>query len=140
MNRFDTLISLVGIAGCTTVIIIAAWLDPDPRGYGTHQQLNLPPCGFLLEHHYPCISCGMTTAFSAMAHAQFGLALRANPFGCVLFLVTLFLPFWCADSIRWRKDPLRFTFSPRGRFLLPVGAALLLINWAVMATLYRLSH
>lgn len=72
------------------VIITARFLTPDPSGHGTHTQLGLPPCGFLVLTGCPCPGCGLTTAFAHMAHLNpFGAA-RANPFGIPLFLVSLF--------------------------------------------------
>lgn len=72
---------------CAVVIGLAAWLTPDPAGYGTHQQLGLPACSFLWRTGYPCPSCGMTSSFAAMAHGRFLEALRDHPFGPVGVLV-----------------------------------------------------
>ena len=66
------------------VMAVAAWLEPDARGLGTHEQLRLGACNFLATTGWPCPTCGMTTSFSALAHGQFGLAFRAHPFGPVL--------------------------------------------------------
>jgi len=66
------------------VMIVAAWLHPDERGLGTHEQLHLGACNVLATTGWPCPTCGMTTSFSALAHGQVGLAFRAHPFGPVL--------------------------------------------------------
>jgi len=72
------------------VILTARILTPDPSGHGTHTQLGLPPCGFLVLTGCPCPGCGLTTAFAHMAHLNpFGAA-HANPFGIPLFLVSFF--------------------------------------------------
>ena len=81
------LIALIGASVVTT----AAWLLPRPSGYGTHRQLGLPSCSFLVRRGYPCPGCGMTTAFAAMAHGQVGQALRAQPFGTLLFAAVVVL-------------------------------------------------
>ena len=70
------------------VIIVAATLAPRQAGYGTHQQLGLPPCSFLARTGYPCASCGMTTSFAAMAHGRVVEAFLAHPLGVVLFFGT----------------------------------------------------
>ena len=31
---------------CLVVLVLAAWVTPNPEGLGTHQQLGLMPCGF----------------------------------------------------------------------------------------------
>jgi hypothetical protein len=85
----------------TAVFITAAMLTPDPHGHGTHQQLGLPPCGFLVFTGYPCPGCGLTTAFSHMIRLQVLGAWHANPFGIVLFLGTAaFIPFAALGFVR----------------------------------------
>lgn len=42
---------------------------PDPEGHGTHTQLGLPSCGWVVAFDTPCPTCGMTTA---VAHASRG--------------------------------------------------------------------
>jgi hypothetical protein len=72
------------------VVLGTAWrLDPDPRGYGTHEQLGLPPCTFRATTGRPCPSCGLTTAFAESARGRFASATRANPAGALLFLASL---------------------------------------------------
>lgn len=73
----------------TSVLVTAALLTPDPAGHGTHTQLGLPPCGFLVITGLPCPGCGLTTSFSHMMHIDPAGAAAANAFGVMLFLVTL---------------------------------------------------
>lgn len=68
------------------VLTLAAGLEPNPLGHGTHTQLGLPPCGFLLVTGYPCPGCGLTTSFAHMMNAELVAALRANAFGVLLFV------------------------------------------------------
>lgn len=75
-------------AGPLAVLITAAMLTPSGEGHGTHTQLGLPPCGFLVYTGYPCPGCGLTTSFSHMIRMQVGGAFAANPFGILLFLCT----------------------------------------------------
>lgn len=69
-------------------IVTATQLTPDPAGHGTHTQLGLPPCGFLLVTGVPCPGCGLTTCFAHMVRFEWVEAVRANPFGVPLFLVS----------------------------------------------------
>lgn len=71
--------------GCFAVLLVAAMLEPDARGHGTHAQLGLPPCGFLLLTGAPCPGCGLTTAFAHAIRGHWMLAVDANPFGLLLF-------------------------------------------------------
>ncbi|MBL8879991.1 MAG: DUF2752 domain-containing protein [Phycisphaerales bacterium] len=73
------------------VLGVAAWLRPDPRGMGTHQQLGAGPCGMLVSTGYPCPTCGMTTAFSYLLHGRLFRSLAAQPAGFVLACATIFV-------------------------------------------------
>jgi hypothetical protein len=72
----------------SAVLVTAALLSPSPAGHGTHTQLGLPPCGFLLVTGVPCPGCGLTTSFSHMIRLQLAGAAAANPFGIALFMLT----------------------------------------------------
>lgn len=74
------------LAAIVAVVFIAALLTPNAGGFGTHSQLGLAPCLFLLFTGRPCPTCGMTTSFAAMVHFQSGLAFAAHPFGPFVFL------------------------------------------------------
>lgn len=68
---------------------LAAWLEPDSRGLGTHQQLGLPPCSSMMLLGYPCPTCGMTTAFAHAVRGRFVAAFGAQPAGFLLALVAV---------------------------------------------------
>ena len=44
------------------VLAIARWLEPDPKGFGTHMQLGLPACQF--AKHTNCTPLPHTSAAS----------------------------------------------------------------------------
>ena len=98
----------------TAVMITAMALTPNPVGHGTHTQLGLPPCGFLMVTGLPCPGCGLTTCFAHMIRGEVVMAARANPFGVALFLVSFFtIPISALGFVRgWRVletlDRLRF--------------------------------
>jgi hypothetical protein len=80
----------VGLAMTTgTVLGIALWLDPSPLGHSTHLQLGLGTCTFLQLTGFPCPMCGCTTTFALWAHLQPFKAIFNQPFGSMLFLMTL---------------------------------------------------
>ena len=76
-------------AAAAGVLLVAVGLVPRARSLGTHQQLGLPPCGFVTITGLPCPTCGMTTAFAHTVRGQFGQALRAQPFGFLLAVATI---------------------------------------------------
>lgn len=97
--------------GWATVFGIAVWLNPyqgddgtaTVRKMGTHHQLGLLPCGFLVMTGKPCPSCGMTTSFSLMMHGDPLNAARANWVGVVLVVFgALMIPWAIVSSIRGR--------------------------------------
>jgi hypothetical protein len=82
------------LLGCLSVLGVAVWLKPDPRGYGTHEQLHwgryvTGPCGMMVVTGYPCPTCGMTTAFAHTVRLQWVRAFRAQPAGLVLAIGTI---------------------------------------------------
>jgi len=125
------ILSLFGFAGSLAVLAVAVWLVPDRSGHGTHVQLGLPPCGYLESTGDPCVTCGMTTAFAALAEGSLGLAWRANPMGIVLFFVTCGALAWCGHGLWTGSDPLRFVFHSTGRWLLPALVLGIVACWAV---------
>lgn len=58
---------------------------------GTHYQLGMAACGFLERTDVPCMTCGMTTSFSALAHGQLRTSLWAQPAGTIYAVVTAML-------------------------------------------------
>lgn len=121
-------------AGCSAVLITAAILEPDARGYGTHTQLGLPPCAFLQLTGAPCPGCGLTTAFAHAIRGRFVHAADANAFGLLLFaIVCALIPF--ASIAGWRRcspDSILERFAI-GRWALAVAACGLVL-WVVRLT------
>lgn len=75
---------------------VARWVNPDPRGFGTHTQLGLPDCAIQLVYSQPCPGCGMTTSFAQFVRGDFREAARANPAGLLLALVCVAMIPWSA--------------------------------------------
>jgi hypothetical protein len=73
----------------TVTLGLSRYLQPSARGFGTHEQLGLPPCTFLHLTGIPCPSCGLTTSFAHAAHLQFLNSFLAQPFGLLLFGLTV---------------------------------------------------
>ena len=90
-----------GLAGLT-LLLLAVWLKPNPNGFGTHQQLGLPPCTIQYWFDIPCPSCGGTTAFAHFVRGQWGSALRANAAsGLLAGLCAIGVPWSWASA--WRR-------------------------------------
>lgn len=83
------LIAAIVFAACAGILGLAVKLRPDPRGYGTHQQLRMAPCGMLIAFGIPCPTCGMTTAYAHTVRGNWLRALYAQPAGFVFALATI---------------------------------------------------
>jgi Na+/melibiose symporter-like transporter len=70
------------------LLAVAAYLTPSGTGVGTHEQLGLPSCGWVIFMEVPCPTCGMTTAFSHAARGDLIASFAAQPLGCVLAVST----------------------------------------------------
>ena len=116
------------LAPSLAMLIIAWQLTPrGAKGYGTAQQLDLPPCGLLVETGYPCPSCGMTTSVSAMAHGKVLVAIKAQPFGLALFAAAVALTvLGAAQAITGRS-----CLGPRGPrwWWLWAGLGGMIVGW-----------
>ena len=93
--------------------VVARSLEPDSRGFGTHQQLGLPECSVRQMFSRPCPGCGMTTSFSHFIRGEIYSATRANPAGVLLAMVCLLMIPWsllsAAHGNLWLVDePLMF--------------------------------
>jgi hypothetical protein len=117
--------------GLLALLATAAWLEPDPRGIGTHQQLGLPPCTFQKMFNRPCPSCGMTTAWSHFVRGHLLSSVEANLGGTLLALVALIVGPWLLVSA-WRG---RHATRPPEDVYLALSAlaiaAVTLLQWAL---------
>ena len=71
------------------VMVLGAFVDPDPRGFGTPEQLGLAPCRTLDVIGIPCPGCGVTTSVSLLWHGELWASFLNQPFG---FLLGLLVP------------------------------------------------
>ena len=92
----------LGVAALSVAVLgVALALEPDPRGFGTHQQLGLPPCGFQWLTGFLCPGCGLTTSFAYGVRGNWVQAALANPIGLALFIgVCLSIPVGVLSAVR----------------------------------------
>jgi hypothetical protein len=127
-TRWALALAALGIAG---VLATARGLEPDPRGYGTHVRLGLPPCQFCAVTGYRCPSCGMTTAFACVVRGRLGAAWRANPAGSLLApLCAVLVPWLLAVAIGGRPWGFRTLDGPL-TVLVVAAVAVSLVAWTV---------
>ncbi len=82
---------LVALASGPALLALSLGTDPDPRGFGTHEQLGLPACAMRSWFDVPCPACGVTTSVVRTTHGELLEAFRTQPFGPVVTLLVLAL-------------------------------------------------
>lgn len=114
---------------------LAASLEPDPRGYGTHQRLGLPPCSFQMLFGLKCPSCGSTTSFAHFVRGQWGASIQANPGAFGLALMSAAMVPWGIYST-WLGRTWRLA-QPATAFvwLLSGIVAVSLLQWGIRIAL-----
>lgn len=128
-DRFERGLWAVLSLGCLTVLGIAWWLDPAVAGHGTHEQLGLPPCGLVEMINRPCPSCGFTTCFTLGMDGRWIDSAINQPFGFLLYLVTLSVPFVGARVVFQRFSVLHATRRWPWWSIIATTFALWLLAW-----------
>lgn len=114
---------------------LGRFLEPDPRGWGTHEQLGFRPCWPMTHWNVPCPGCGVTTAVALAAHGRVLDSLRAQPFGLVLLAGMLTATLWALAGHLCGRD--LHAELPR----LPWKAFAKVLAWlALLAWLYTLAR
>lgn len=109
LGKIQRLLLVLASVCVLTAFVVASVVQPDPRGFGTHQQFGLPPCTFQMVFNIPCPSCGGTTSFAYFVRGLWMNSLQANPAGFALALLgTLFVPWswiscWCGHTVGLRS-------------------------------------
>lgn len=103
LSRSERVFLFLLAMGIVLVMVIALWLTPDPRGFGTHLQLGLPECGFRSVTGMNCPHCGMTTSFAWFVRGQWQRSFQVNPAGLMLAMsVVVLCPWFLAVAVRGR--------------------------------------
>jgi hypothetical protein len=127
---------LVSIAAIT-LLMVAVYVQPASEGIGTHQQLGLPQCGWILAANIPCPTCGMTTAWSHTVRGEFPSAFLAQPMGMLLAIGTMCVAVGGGISAMtgYSFNGMLYRFAPSKVFI--VIAIVTLASWGLKILLYR---
>ncbi|NLE37324.1 MAG: DUF2752 domain-containing protein [Pirellulaceae bacterium] len=112
-------------------LAMALFLKPSDRGYGTHQQLGLPPCTFEVLFGRPCPSCGSTTAFACVVRGCWRDALRANAGGALLAVLCAATGPWLLASAATGRWLLWVPSGPRVALIMACIATIMVIGWVI---------
>ena len=81
---------LGSLGGLVVLVLLGLFVEPDPRGHGTHESFGLAPCLFVELWDLPCPGCGVTTSLTHAAHGHPLASFLAQPLGFALALGLLF--------------------------------------------------
>lgn len=118
-------------AGIAASLFVVRMLEPDRHGHGTHQQLGLPPCTFVVLFGHRCPTCGGTTAWANLVRGRFVDAFSANVGGALLGLLAiaalpwLLLSAWRGHWLVGKPDSTAVAWAALAVF------AVMLIEWGV---------
>jgi hypothetical protein len=122
------LVALLGL-GILGLLVTASRLEPDPRGFGTHEQLGLTPCSFYRWTGRLCPTCGATTAWAHLLNGNWAAAVRANLAATMTAGLALIAEPWLLVSAVWGRW-VGFRPSPRGLLTgATVLAAVAVMDW-----------
>ncbi|NOT30468.1 MAG: DUF2752 domain-containing protein [Planctomycetes bacterium] len=128
---------LLALAAPLALLALGLFLEPDPRGWGTHEQLGFRPCWPMTHWNVPCPGCGVTTAVALAAHGSPLESLRAQPFGLALLLTSLTGAGWAAFLHLRRQDLYVELHVLPWRRLATMLGTLLLLTWIYKLALVR---
>lgn len=125
----DRSVAAVVCTGVAAVVVALAMASPDRRGFGTHEQLGLDPCGWPSAYGIPCPTCGCTTAACLLLHGNVIDAFVVQPFGALSTIVAVLLGAHAVCCL-WRSRSFvdLLVRLPVGR-LLGVAVLGLLLAW-----------
>jgi hypothetical protein len=129
-RRSRFLAAFVG-AGLLATLLLASQLRPDPRGWGTHEQIGLPPCTLLVLTGKRCPACGMTTSWAHFTQGRISDALGASTTGTLLAGIALVVGV-TASVVAARGR--RVAWQPRETHVAVAALALagvILFEWAI---------
>ncbi len=117
--------------GLAMPLAAARLVEPDSRGYGTHQQWGLPPCTFVVLFGQRCPTCGGTTSWAHLVRGQPLRAIQANAGGALLGTLDLVAVPWLFLSAIWGQWLVRAPSSTVAAWLAIGTFAIMLIDWGV---------
>jgi hypothetical protein len=127
------------LAAAVAILVVAARLHPDGSDHGSHQQLGLPPCGFLVMTGLPCPTCGMTTAFAYTIRGQVWPAIHAQAAGFVTAVVVMAAGLLALFALVSGRRPAFNWYRINPVTVVWVGCALFVAAWGAKILLYLLA-
>lgn len=118
--------SLGGVLG---LALLGVLVDPDPRGFGTHEKFGLAPCRTIEWWNIPCPGCGVTTSVTQIAHGDFLAALATQPFGWIVVGSSVTAAVWALVGLARGRDLYRDLQSRNLKIAGALAASAMVLSW-----------
>lgn len=119
----------IGVLGLALIAVLGVWVEPDPRGVGTHERLGLPACKPMEWWNVPCPGCGVTTSLALLAHGEPRASFLNQPFGFAMSVLLAVYGLWAiAWALRGRDLYQSLRALPLGKPMIALGV-LMLVSW-----------
>lgn len=80
--------------GVVLFVVLGRIVEPDSRGFGTHERLGLPACRLKATTGLPCPGCGVTTSLTLASQGRVAESLRNQPMGLLLAIALPLFALW----------------------------------------------
>jgi len=128
-------ILVLAVGSLAGVLALGFLVEPDPRGFGTHEKLGLAPCWLMERFGVPCPGCGVTTSLALAGHGHLLASFVNQPFGFLLAVLSLVAAVWAVlGSLRGQDLWADLSRRRFWNWATPLAAALI-AAWA-----YKLSR
>lgn len=97
-------ILVLAVASVVGLVVLGLLVEPDERGFGTHERLGLEPCWMMETLDLPCPGCGVTTSLSLASRGRLGASLRNQPLGFLLAALSLVAAVWAVRGALRGRD------------------------------------
>lgn len=131
IGRWERLAHLCVAIACVAILWVGRGIEPSAAGHGSHMQVGLPPCAWVVRFDRPCPTCGMTTAVSHASRGDFLTSIVTQPAGAAFALGAASL-FWMSLFVALTGSAVGrlagvMLLRPRGLWL---AGALVGVSWA----------
>lgn len=111
-----------------SMVLLAVATEPDPRGFGTHEQLGLSPCRMMEYTGVPCPGCGVTTSVTLAAQGRPLDSFLVQPLGLLCALALPLLAVWAVRGHR-RGDDLYDVIARRKKPWVRASLVIVALAW-----------
>jgi hypothetical protein len=137
MSREHVLVLALCLAAPLALLGLGQALRPDPRGWGTHEQLGFRPCFPMARWNVPCPGCGVTTSLAYLARGELGSSVRTQPLGLLGVLGASAGALWSWRRHRQGRDLARELAHLTWARALRAAGGVLFLAWLYKLTVTR---